>query len=185
MFNKEILDQLLAVTDKNLSKQVELVLIGGTALVVKYLSPRATMDVDTYTKVTKELQEAWRKAEKAVGVKVPLSHSTVAQGPYEMEDRFTLYRDLRLKNLKVFVPDPADIVLMKVTRFVGKDRDDIKHLIKEYKIPHKQLLKRFIDEMGHIMGDRRTLISYYVLAIEENYGVEVADAHEKSIKAKK
>ncbi len=184
MFNKEILDQLILETDKNLSKPVELVLIGGTALVVKYQSPRATLDVDTYTKVTKELQEAWKKAEKAVGVRVPLSHSTVAEGPFEMEERFTLYRDLNLKNLRILVPEPADIVLMKVPRFVGKDRNDIKHLIKEYKIPHKVLLKRFIDEMGHIIGDRKTLVSYYVLAIEENYGKDIANAHEKSINSR-
>lgn len=185
LFNKEILDQLITEADKNLSRKADLVLIGGTALVVKYLSPRATMDVDTYSKVTKELQEAWKKAEKAIGVKIPLSQSTIAEGPYEMEDRFTLYQDLNLKNLKVFVPEPADIVLMKVPRFVGKDRDDIKHLIKEYKIPHKVLLNRFIDEMGHVTGSRRTLISYYLLAIEENYGKDIADAHEKSIKSKK
>ncbi len=184
MFNKKILDQLIIETDKNLSKLTDLVLIGGTALVVKYQSPRATLDVDTYSKITKELQEAWKKAEKTVGVKVPLSQSTIAEGPYEMETRFTLYRDLKLKNLKIFVPEPADIILMKVPRFVGKDRDDIKHLIKEYNIPHKALLKRFLDEMGHVIGDRNTLVSYYVLAIEENYGKDIADAHEKSINSK-
>jgi hypothetical protein len=58
LFNKKILDQLIIETDKNLSKLTDLVLIGGTALVVKYQSPRATLDVDTYSKITKELQEA-------------------------------------------------------------------------------------------------------------------------------
>jgi hypothetical protein len=171
--------------DKNLSKEVKLVLIGGTALVVKYLSPRATMDVDSYTKVAKELQDAWKKAEKAIGVKVPLSYSAGAEGPYEMADRFTLYQDLKLKYLKILVPEAADIVLMKVLRFAGKDRDDIEHLVRKYKIPHKLLLKRFKDEMGHVIGDRKTLISYYLLAIEENYGSKIANAHEKSIKSKK
>lgn len=49
-----------------------------------------------------------KPAEKAVGVNVPRSQSTIAEGPFEMEDRFTLYQDLKLKNLKVFVPEPAD-----------------------------------------------------------------------------
>lgn len=138
---------MIIETDKNLSTPADIVLIGGTALVVKYLSPRATMDVDTYSKVSQELQEAWKKAEKAVGVRVALSQSSIVEGPYEMEDRFTLYQDLKLKKLKIFVPDPVDIVLMKIPRFVGKDRDDIKFLIINYKIPQKTLLNRFINEM--------------------------------------
>lgn len=35
---------------------------------------------------------------------------------------------------------------------------------------------------GHVTGSRRSLISYYLLAIEENYGKHIADTHEKSIK---
>jgi hypothetical protein len=42
LFNKEILERLFIETDKNLKKEETLVLIGGTALVIKYLSPRAT-----------------------------------------------------------------------------------------------------------------------------------------------
>ena len=181
MFNKDILDQLLIETDKNLRAESDLVLIGGTALVVKYLSPRATIDVDTYTKVTKELETAWKKAQIAVGVKVPLSRSPISEGPYHMEDRFTLYRDLKLKKLRVFVPDPLDIVLMKIPRFFGKDRDDIKHLIKFSKIPNGALLKRFKEEMGHIVADKKVVKSHYLLAIEENYGTKIADSHERKL----
>ncbi len=182
MFNKDILDQLLTETDKNLKAEADLVLIGGTALVIKYLSPRATIDVDTYTKVTKELEIAWKKAQSIVGVKVPLSRSPISEGPYHMEDRFTLYKDLKLKNLRILVPDPIDIVLMKIPRFFGKDRDDIKHLIKFSKIPHGALLKRFKEEMGHIVADKKVVVSHYLLAIEENFGVDIANSHEKKIK---
>ena len=184
MLNKKILDQLLIETDHHLIKKTDLVLIGGTALVLKYLSPRATIDVDTYTKVTKELAAAWKKAEIKVGVQVPLSKATISEGPYQMEDRFTAYKDLSLKHLNILVPDPADIILMKISRLFGKDRDDIAYLIKHSKIPQKVLLKRFTEEMGHITGDRKTLNSQYLLAIEDNYGKGVADKHQIVLKKK-
>ncbi len=182
LFNKDILERLLIETDANLSKATDLVLIGGTALVIKYLSPRATMDVDTYNKVSKELKEAWKKAEKVVGVEVPLSQSPISVGPYSMEERFTIFKDLKLKNLKIFVPDAADIVLMKIPRLFGKDRDDISHLIKYSKIPDSVLLKRFKEEVDHIVGDQKNLRSHYLLAIEDNYGKSIADKHEKLLK---
>jgi hypothetical protein len=182
LFNKDILNRLLIETDKNLSSDTDLVLIGGTALVVKYNSPRATMDVDTYTKISKELEKAWRKAEKAIGVEIPLSQSSILEGPINMEDRFILYKELNLKYLKIFIPDAMDVVLMKIPRLFGKDRDDITHLIKHCKIPETVLLKRFNGEMDHIVCNKNTLKSYYLLVIEDNYGKVVADRHERSIK---
>jgi len=182
MFNKEILDKLLIEADKNLTKQVDLFLIGGTALVIKYLSPRATMDVDSYTKISKELKEAWQKAEVKMGVNIPLSKASITEGPYNMEDRFASYKDLPLKKLNIFVPDPADLVLMKVLRFVGKDRDDISHLVNSCKIHQAVLLKRFSEEMDHLTGNRSTIISHYLLAIEDNYGKEVVEKHVRVLK---
>lgn len=184
LFNKRILDQLLIETDRNLTKETTLVLIGGTALVVKYRSPRATMDVDTYTKISKDFLAAWHKAEKKIGVSVPISRSVISEGPYAMEDRFTFYRDLDLTHLKILVPDPADLVLMKVLRFFGKDRDDIKHLISQSRIPAATLLKRYRNEMNHIVGDHQVIKNHYLLAIEENFGEKIADKHERSIAKK-
>ncbi|MES2769422.1 MAG: DUF6036 family nucleotidyltransferase [Bdellovibrionota bacterium] len=185
MFNKKILDQIIIEADKNLTQKTDLILIGGAAVVVKYLSPRATIDVDTYATISRELEVAWEKAEQKVGFQVPLSTSTVAEGPHGMEDRFVQYRELSLKYLNILVPDPSDIVLMKIPRCFGKDRDDIKHLIHHNKISNKNLLNRFLTEMNHITGDRDTLISDYLLVIEENYGAKIADKHESSIGHKK
>lgn len=182
VFNKKIIDQILVETDKNLTHSTDLVLIGGTALVLKYNSPRSTIDVDAYTKISKELKEAWGKAEKKIGVQIPLARSTIVEGPYNMEDRFVVYKDLGLKNLNILIPDHVDIVLMKVQRLLGKDRDDISHLIKQERIPHIVLLKRFTKEMDHVVGHKSTIISYYLLSIEENYGKVIADEHEQAIK---
>lgn len=182
VFNKKIIDQILVETDKNLTHSTDLVLIGGTALVLKYNSPRSTIDVDVYTKISKELKEAWGKAEKKIGVQIPLARSPIVEGPYNMEDRFVVYKDLGLKNLNILIPDHVDIVLMKVQRLLGKDRDDISHLIKQERIPHSVLLKRFTKEMDHVVGHKSTIISYYLLSIEENYGKVIADEHEQVIK---
>lgn len=182
LFNKNIIDQVLIETDKCLNQKADLILIGGTALVVKYLSPRATLDVDSCSNISKELKEAWKKAEKKVGVSIPLSKSPISEGPYNMEERFTSYNDLKLKFLNIFVPDPVDIILMKVTRLFGKDRDDIKYLIKHSKIKESVLLKRYNEEMDHVVGNPKTILSYYLIAIEDNYGKKVADKHEEKLK---
>jgi len=50
---------MLTETDKNLTKPTNLVLIGGTALVVRYQSPRSTLDVDAYTMIPQELRKAY------------------------------------------------------------------------------------------------------------------------------
>ncbi len=183
MFNKNIIDQVIIETDKHLTKETDLILIGGTALVVKYLSPRATLDVDSYSAISKELKEAWKKAEKKIGVSLPLSKSPISEGPYNMEERFTSYSDLKLNFLNIFVPDPVDIVLMKVTRLFGKDRDEIKHLIKHSKIKESVLLKRYIEEMDHVVGNPKTILSHYLIVIEDNYGINIADKHEKKLKS--
>ncbi len=183
LFNKSIIDQIFIETDKYLTQKTDLVLIGGTALVVKYLSPRATLDVDSYSAISKELKEAWKKAEKKIGVTIPLSKSPISEGPYNMEDRFTSYDDLKLKFLSIYVPDPVDILLMKVTRLFGKDRDDIKHLIKHSKIKESILLKRYFEEMDHVVGNTETILSHYLIAIEDNFGKKIADKHEKKLKS--
>lgn len=183
LFNKNIIDQIFIETDKYLTQKTDLVLIGGTALVVKYLSPRATLDVDSYSAISKELKEAWKKAEKKIGVTIPLSKSPISEGPYNMEDRFTSYDDLKLKFLSIYVPDPVDILLMKVTRLFGKDRDDIKHLIKHSKIKESILLKRYFEEMDYVVGNTETILSHYLIAIEDNFGKKIADKHEKKLKS--
>ncbi len=99
-----------------------------------------------------------------------------------MEDRFTSYSDLKIQFLNIFVPDPVDIVLMKVTRLFGKDRDDIKHLIKHSKIKKFVLLKRYFEEMDHVVGNPKTILSHYLIAIEDNFGKKIADKHEKKLK---
>lgn len=181
LFNKEILDRLLVETDKSLSAETDLILIGGTAVVLKYLSPRSTMDVDTYSAVSDELMLAWHKAEQKIGIRVPLSRSPISEGPYGMEERFVPYSDLNLKHLRIFLPDAADIVLMKVTRLFGRDRDDIAHLIKHSKISESLLLKRFREEMDHIVANPNTLRGHYLLVIEDNFGRAVAEKHERLI----
>jgi len=181
LFNKEILDHLLLETDKNLTQSADLVLIGGTALVVQYQSPRSTLDVDAYTSISQELKKAWNKAEKTLGIKIPLSKSPISEGPYNMEDRFLKYGDLNLQYLNIFVPEAGDLILMKTLRLFGKDRDDISHLIRHSKIHERILLKRFIEEMDHVVCERKTLRSHYLFVIEENYGKKVADRHERAL----
>ncbi|MFZ4403341.1 MAG: DUF6036 family nucleotidyltransferase [Pseudobdellovibrionaceae bacterium] len=176
------MDQLFAETDKHLNQDVSIVLIGGTALVIKYLSPRSTLDVDTYNRIPKILLGAWKKAEENIKIHIPLAQSTVAEGPYLMEDRFTIYKDLDLKYLKIFIPEAADIIMMKLIRLLSKDRDDISHLIKSEKISDALLLKRFTEEMTHIIGNFKIIKSHYLFIIEENYGNKIADKHQKKIK---
>lgn len=177
MYGKKIIDQLLQETDKRLSVNASIVLIGGAVLIAKYLSPRGTMDVDTYAKFSSEVAEAWSQAEKSLGVAVPLSRAIVSEGPYNMEDRFERYDDLQLTKLTVLIPSAIDLIMMKITRLFGKDLDDILFIIKGQKIAESDLLKIFKNEMGHITGSADEIRSKYLLAIAAAFGEKVADKH--------
>jgi hypothetical protein len=55
--------------------------------------------------------------------------------------------DLGLKMLQLFVPDPYDLILTKLARNFGKDREDVKALAQLQILRFSIFSKRYEEEM--------------------------------------
>ena len=66
--------------------------------------------------------------------------------PINYEDRLTQL-DLELEKLQLFVLDPYDLILSKLTRNLERDRDDVKALAVVQQLSFGVLKKRYQEEM--------------------------------------
>lgn len=167
-FTKEDIERLLVAIDKYLEEPAEMILIGGTAAVLAYKGGGRTQDIDTYNRIDC-LEKAYRKAKVETGIDIPLSQSSVADGPYNFESRLKDYRELPLNKLHIKVPEVADLILMKVIRGVEHDLETIRDLIKANQVKPNVLIDRFKNEMGPVVGDPRRLKQNFLAMLEENY----------------
>jgi hypothetical protein len=95
--------------------------IGGFVVSVLYGLPRPTGDVDYVSAVPyhriQDLQAlAGRGSELENKFKVDLQHVTVATMPEDYEARLLEMFAGRFENLRMFAPDPYDLVLSKLER---------------------------------------------------------------------
>jgi Nucleotidyltransferase of unknown function (DUF6036) len=138
--------------DKRLSQAVGLHCIGGFAVVTAYGLPRSTNDLDYFTLVPSncivEIQEIGGEGTPlALKYKVHLHHAAVATLPEGYEDRLQeLFRG-HYKRLRLFVLDPYDLVLSKLSRNAERDRQDVAHLAKTQKLDSAILRKRYEEEL--------------------------------------
>jgi len=167
-FTKKDIERLLIALDKYLEEPAEMILIGGTAALLAYQTSGRTQDIDTFNK-TNHLKKAHKKAIAETGINIPLSRSSVADGPYDFESRLIIYKDLQLKSLIIKIPDVVDLILMKIIRGVEHDLETIRELIQKNHVSSKILIERFKNEMGHVIGDPKKLRLNLLAMLEENY----------------
>lgn len=138
--------------DSALPRKVTLHCIGGFALIAFYDVPRSTSDID-YIEVTP--QEAANEVASIAGsgsdldkkYGLSLQSVGVADFPEGYESRLREFK-LGLRNLKLWVLDPYDLVLSKVARNSPKDRDDAKHLIRQLQLEFTIFYDRWRREMA-------------------------------------
>jgi hypothetical protein len=116
----------------------------------------------------------WSLAQRAAtGLDVPIERGAVADAPYFYEDR--IRRALpRLKKLRMIVPERHDLALMKVVRGDRHDIDVIAEIHTKHPLKLATLVKRFEEEMGHVIKYERTLRLQFRLLIEQLFGKEAA-----------
>ncbi len=79
--------------------------------------------------------------------RVYLQVVTVATVPYKYEERLVEVFAGEFKQLRLFVLDPYDLALSKVTRNAGKDVEDVKHLAKSLNLDLELLESRYREEL--------------------------------------
>jgi Nucleotidyltransferase of unknown function (DUF6036) len=120
--------------DSLLDEPVQFHCIGGFAAVAKYGLPRGTNDLDYFSLVPanrmRDLQEmAGEGSPLARKHKVHVHHAGVATLPENYEERMKELLPGQFKNICLFVLDPYDLVLSKLSRNIERDREDFKPLV--------------------------------------------------------
>lgn len=174
-YGPDDIKKLLVSIDSHLNQKAQIILIGGTAALLAYKATRLTQDIDTFSKITKALNKAYKLAKQDTGLDIPLSQASVADAPYNFEDRLVPYKDIIFKHLVVVVPEIHDFILMKSVRGYQNDMDVIEEISKKNKINKKTLIERYSDEMDHVIGDKEKLKQNFVVVLARCFGEKFAD----------
>jgi len=159
------LERFLAAVDSALTRQVDVIVIGGAAAALHYGVQQATRDVDTWTVVQDDLRAAVEQAHRVTGIDVPFGKSGVADAPWEFESR--LERALPdLRRLIIRVPERHDLVLMKTIRGDEHDLEAIEAMHGVVSLSLDTLLARFEDEMSHVVSSPRMLRLNFLTLVE-------------------
>jgi len=149
---KEFLEELDALLDE----PFQLHCIGGFAVVVGYGLPRATNDLDYRTLVPynriNDLQAlAGHGSDLAKKYKVHLQHTGVESIPENYEERLIELFPGHFENIRLFVPDPYDLALSKLTRNLERDRQDVEFLARTQHLDPAILRERYEKELRPIL----------------------------------
>ena len=150
------IERFLRAVDRALKRPETVIIIGGGAAALKYRIDDPTTDIDTFNALGADLRRAIDAARKATGLAMPFEQSGVADGPYDFEDR--LLRAMpRLARMTVLVPERHDLALMKAVRGDQADFAKLQAIHERKPFDLSVLLRRYEEEMGHVVIDPRRL----------------------------
>jgi uncharacterized nucleotidyltransferase DUF6036 len=143
--------EFLKEVDGKLADSVHLHCIGGFIATAVYGVPRYTGDLDYAGIVPKQaaqgLQDlAGPESGLARKYKVCIHSAGIVDLPEDYESRLRQL-DLELPHLHIWIVDPYDLVLAKLTRNSPKDREDVKFLSRHLKLDFQILDQRWKNEM--------------------------------------
>lgn len=175
------ISQFLKTMDEFLSETTEVIIIGGTAAALAYKVSRFTTDVDIFYARAERLKEAHLKAQDKLKIEIPLEQAAVADGPYNFEDRLCDV-DLKLKFLKVRVPEIHDLILMKTMRSYAHDLDAIREMAEKNTLDLSVFRDRFLNEMTHVIGENSRIQINFLAMIETAFGEKAVEEIVKELK---
>lgn len=172
---------MLRAIDKHLDEPAKLIVIGGAAASLAYQVKRGTTDIDTMND-PRAAMKAYHAAVKDTGIDPPLGAAGVADAPYEYESRLRRLRVPKLARLEVLVPEKHDLVLMKIVRGNEGDFETAKEIATTSGLRLSTLEKRFVEEMGHVIGDPRRIRLNFLACVARVFGVTAAEKLAKRLK---
>lgn len=182
-FDAAELRAFFGAIDEHLTADAAMVVLGGCAIAL-YGAPVGTTDVDTYETDLAPLQPAIAHARKATGLDIPVQPVAVGDVPYDYQDR--LEREPGAwKRLTVWKLERHDLALSKAVRGYENDLAAIERLHRIAPLDRETLVDRWLDEMGHAIGDRSRLDANLVVLIERLYGEIEADRTEAVLRARR
>ncbi|MBI4145855.1 hypothetical protein HY489_00800 [Candidatus Woesearchaeota archaeon] len=161
MIDKGKLIEILREVDSQLSDQVTLIAIGGTALNLLDIK-QGTYDVDLMI----EHDDVVLKAEiTAIIYKLGFETQIQDKGTVVMFDLPPDYAYKSLasefnalfKNLKLLVLSPIDILITKLGRYAQKDKIDIENIVLRYRPMWEEIEQRFAIFLEKYHGNKKQL----------------------------
>jgi hypothetical protein len=145
-----------AISPVLLEEPIELHCIAGFAVVMGYGLPRSTNDLDyrklvPYNRMDDLERMAGLGSALARKHKVYVRRTGVESMPESYEERLTELFPGRFKKVRLFVPDPYDLVLSKLTRNIERDREDVKFLARAKRLDPVVLRERYEKELRPIV----------------------------------
>ena len=141
--NKKQLLDFLEELDKELEREITVVAVGGTAMTL-HNAKASTMDID-FTIPTEHFSEFHRILDMIPhGFRV----DTWRDGRVFSQDLPDDYLEnsipvrTKMKNIKLRILDPIDIIVTKIGRLDARDKEDIVACIKKFGITKSQIKKR-------------------------------------------
>lgn len=181
-FGADEIRAFLHAVDRHLTRRTRVEIIGGGAAALAHGARSTTSDLDTFSAVHEELQAAAARAAEETGLPIPVSQATVADVPYDYEDR--IERQLPdLKHLEVWVLEKHDLVLSKTIRCYEHDLEQIVEIHHSVGLSFEVLLERFESEMTNVIGDTRRIRSNFLIMVEAVFGELQRATAEKRLKS--
>ena len=137
----QLLD-FLGIVEKELSRQITLVAVGGTAMTLLDLRP-STIDID-FTGQGKDVAD-FKEALKNIshGFKIDLYKDGVVFSQILPEDyREKSIRIRQIGEIELRALQPLDIVVTKIGRLEDRDMQDIEACIKGHRLTKETILSR-------------------------------------------
>jgi hypothetical protein len=142
--------EFLTEIDAALLEPVSLHCMGGFVISLCFGLPRPTADIDYYAAIPANLDLeglAGRDSLLAKKHKVYLQRVGVSNMPEDYDKRMTEMFPSQCKNLHLFALDPYDLILSKLERNSGKDREDVMYLFKKLGLSPEILDDRYQKEL--------------------------------------
>jgi hypothetical protein len=143
----------LRALDASLTKDIDVFVVGGMAAILGYHAAVKTADIDVYA-VEKgslaDLERAAGVAREVTGIDLRIGSASIAELPYEYENRTKPVRGAKFRKLTVTIPDKYDLVLSKAIRAYPHDLEAISSIHKHHRLAEKTLARRFETEIWKI-----------------------------------
>jgi hypothetical protein len=151
--NTKLLDFLEEI-DKELTRRITLVAVGGTAMALLKAKP-STIDVD-FT-IPGEYYDEFQLALKNVphGFTVHCFHDGAVFVNMLPDDylKKSIPIKTKIRNIDLRALHPVDIVVTKIGRLDGRDLEDIESCINNFKLKKNQIVKR-AGQLGYAANEK-------------------------------
>lgn len=181
-FSIDEIEVFLRAVDRHLTRPARIVILGGGAAAF-HTTTATTMDLDTFEALDDDLRVAIVAATHVTGMQMPVGHASIADIPYDAEDRFER-RLPDLEWLQVWVLEKHDLVLSKILRFVNHDEEQIVELHRAVGLDYDVLVERFRDEMSHVMGNPSRIRAQFLQMIDRLFGERRTTSADQTLKAR-